>query len=133
MSVYCPDTNFLIDYLDTEREASEDAKALLESNPNREYRIPSVAFFEVLRGGARLRGTAGVDALIEQLDWANHLSLTPSAAREAALVDGELETSGQKINLGDVLIAGTVREASGTIVTRDSHFENVDGLDVKRY
>lgn len=131
--MYCPDTNFLIDYLDTEREASEDAKALLEANPDREYRIPSVALFEILRGGARLRGAAGVADLIEQLDWADHLPLTPPAAREAALVDGELETSGQKINLGDVLIAGTVREAGGTIVTRDSHFENVDGLDVKRY
>ncbi|ADJ16796.1 PIN domain-containing protein [Halalkalicoccus jeotgali] len=131
--MYCPDTNFLIDYVDTEREASEDAKALLESNPDRAYRIPSVALFEVLRGGARLRGAAGVADLIEQLDWADHLPLTPPAAREAVLVDGELETSGQKINLGDVLIAGTVREASGTIVTRDSHFANVDGLDVKRY
>ncbi|WP_084383820.1 PIN domain-containing protein [Halalkalicoccus paucihalophilus] len=131
--MYCPDTNFLIDYLDREREASADAKALLESNPDREYRIPSVALFEVLRGGARLRGAAGVADLIEQLNWADHLPLTPPAAREAALIDGELETSGQKINLGDVLIAGTVREASGTIVTRDSHFENVDGLYIKRY
>lgn len=131
--MYCPDTNFLIDYLDEDRPASEDAKALLEANPDREYRIPSIAFFEVLRGGARLRGAAGVADLIEQLDWADHLSLTPPAAREAALIDGELEKSGQKINLGDVLIAGTVREASGTIVTRDSHFEHVDGLDVKHY
>lgn len=133
MSVYCPDTNFLIDYLDEDRPASEDAKTLLEANSDREYRIPSVAFFEVLRGGARLRGAAGVADLIEQLEWAAHLPLTPLAAREAALIDGELEKAGQKINLGDVLIAGTVREAGGTIVTRDSHFEHVDGLDVRQY
>lgn len=132
-SVYCPDTNFLIDYLDEDRPASEDAKALLEANPNREYRIPSVAFFEVLRGGARLRGAAGVTDLIEQLSWADPLPLTLLSAREAALIDGELEKSGQKINLGDVLIAGTVREMSGTIVTRDSHFEHIEGLDVRRY
>lgn len=131
--MYCPDTNFLIDYLDEDRSASEDAKALLEANPDREYRIPSIAFFEVLRGGARLRGAAGVADLIEQLSWADHLPLTPLAAREAALIDGELERSGQKINLGDVLIAGTVRKAGGTIVTRDNHFENVDSLDVATY
>lgn len=131
--MYCPDTNFLIDYLDEDRSASEDAKALLEANPDREYRIPSIAFFEVLRGGARLRGAAGVADLIEQLNWADHLPLTPLAAREAALIDGELERSGQKINLGDVLIAGTVRKAGGTIVTRDNHFENVDSLDVATY
>ncbi|WP_336345962.1 PIN domain-containing protein [Halalkalicoccus ordinarius] len=132
-SVYCPDTNFLIDYLDEDRPASEGAKALLEANPNREYRIPSVALFEVSRGGARLRGAAGVADLIEQLSWADPLPLTLLSAREAALIDGELEKFGQKINLGDVLIAGTVREASGTIVTRDSHFEHVEGLDVRRY
>lgn len=131
--MYCPDTNFLVDYLDEDRSASEDVKALLEANPDREYHIPSVAFFEVLRGGARLRGTAGVADLIEQLSWADHLALTPRSAREAALIDGELEQSGQKINLGDVLIAGTVREAGGTIVTRDSHFEHVNDLDVKIY
>lgn len=131
--MYCPDTNFLIDYLDEERPASEDTKALLEANPDREYRIPSVAFFEVLRGGARLRGTAGIADLIEQLSWADHLPLTPRSVREAALIDSELEQSGQKINLGDVLIAGTVRETGGTIVTRDNHFEHVDDLDVKIY
>lgn len=133
MNVYCLDTNFLIDYLDEERAASEDAKALLEANPDREYRIPSVAFFEVLRGGARLRGAAGVADLIEQLDWGDHLPLTPLSAREAALIDGELTSAGQQINLGDVLIAGIVREANGTIVTRDSHFEHVPDLAVKTY
>lgn len=133
MSVYCLDTNFLIDYLDEQRESSADAKALLEANPDRAYCIPSVAFFEVLRGGARLRGTAGVADLIEQLNWADHLPLTPLSAREAACIDGELTAAGQQINLGDVLIAGTVREAEGTIVTRDRHFEYIDDLAVKTY
>lgn len=131
--MFCLDNNFLIDYLDTDRDASEDAKVLLEENPDRDYAIPSVAFFEVLRGGARLRGPAGVTDLIEQLDWADHLPLTPLAAREAALIDGELTTTGQQINLGDVLIAGTVREADGAVVTRDSHFDHVEGLTVKKY
>lgn len=129
----CPDTNFLIDYLDEDRSASKDVKAFLEANPKREYHIPSVALFEVLRGGARLRGATGVADLIEQLSWANHLPLTPLAARESALIDGELTNAGQQINLGDVLIAGIVREAGGTVVTRDRHFERVDGLNVKIY
>lgn len=127
------DTNFLLDYLDEDRPASEDAKALLEANSDRDYRIPSIAFFEVLRGGVRLHGAAGVADLIEQLSWADHLPLTSRSAREAALINGEFEQAGQKINLGDVLIAGTVREAGGTIVTCDSHFEHVDDLDVKIY
>lgn len=129
----CPDTSFLLDYLDEGRPATADAKAFLDDRRDREYRIPSVAFFEVLRGGARLRGPAGVADLVDQLGWADHLPLTPAAAREAALVDGELVAAGQEINLADVMIAGAVREAGGTVVTRDDHFERIDGLDVQTY
>lgn len=129
----CPETSFLLDYLDEDRPATADAKAFLDDRRDRDYRIPSVAFFEVLRGGARLRGPAGVADLVEQLGWADHLPLTPAAAREAALIDGELADAGQEINLADVMIAGAVREADGTVVTRDDHFERVDGLTVETY
>lgn len=133
MVVYCPDTNFLIDYLDEERAASADAKAFLETHADYEYHLPAVAVFEVLRGGARLRGAAGVADLVDQLEWAAHLPLTPAGAREAALIDGDLASRGEEINLGDVLIAGSVREAGGTVLTRDGHFERVTDLDVERY
>lgn len=129
----CPDTSFLLDYLDEDRPAAADAKAFLDARRDREYRIPSVALFEVLRGGARLRGPAGVADLVEQLGWAAHLPLTPAASREAALVDGEAASAGTEINLGDALIAGTVREAGGTVLTRDDHFERVEDLDVETY
>jgi tRNA(fMet)-specific endonuclease VapC len=131
--VYCPDTSFLLDYLDEDRPASADAKAFLEAHDGAEYAIPAVAYFEVLRGGARLRGPAGVSDLVEQLDWADRLPLTSAGAREAALVDGELKSAGRDVNLGDVLIAGNVREADGTVLTRDGHFERVEGLDVETY
>ena len=131
--MYCPDSSFLLDYLDEDRLASADAKAFLESHTDREYRIPAVASFEVLRGGARLRGAAGVTDLIEQLKWAGRLPFTPAGAREAALVDGELADAGEEINLADVLIAGSVREAGGTVLTRDDHFERIGGLAVETY
>lgn len=131
--MFCPDTSFLLDYLDADRSASADAKAFLETNDDAEYAIPAVAYFEVLRGGARLRGAAGVADLVEQLAWADRLPLTPAAAREAALVDGELKEAGRDINLGDVLIAGNIREVGGTVLTRDEHFERVTDLDVETY
>jgi tRNA(fMet)-specific endonuclease VapC len=131
--VYCPDSSFLLDYLDEDRPASADAKAYLEAHADHEYHIPAVAYFEVLRGGARLRGAAGVTDLVEQLEWADRLPLTPAGTRESALIDGELKSAGNEINLGDVLIAGNVREAGGTVLTRDDHFERVQGLDVETY
>lgn len=131
--MYCPDSSFLLDYLDEDRPASADAKAFLEAHIDHEYRIPAIAYFEVLRGGARLRGTAGVTDLVAQLDWAGRLPFTPAGAREAALVDGELKSAGDEINLGDVLIAGNVRETGGTVLTRDEHFERIEGLAVETY
>lgn len=131
--MYCPDSSFLLDYLDADRPTSADAKASLEAHPDREYHIPTVAYFEVLRGGARLRGAAGVTDLVEQLGWADRLPFTPAGAREAALVDGELKSAGREINLGDVLIAGNVRAVGGTVLTRDDHFERVEDLDVETY
>lgn len=118
---------------DEDRPAAADAKAFLETNHRREYRIPSIVLFEVLRGGARLRGAAGVADLVEQLGWADKIPLLPGAAREAVIIDIELVDAGQEINLGDVLIAGTVREAGGTVLTRDGHFERVDDLGVETY
>ena len=129
----CPDTSFILDYLDEDRAAAADAKAFLETHHRREYRIPSIVLFEVLRGGARLRGAAGVADLVEQLGWADKIPLLPGAAREAVIIDIELVDAGQEINLGDVLIAGTVREAGGTVLTRDGHFERVDDLGVETY
>ncbi|WP_331234237.1 PIN domain-containing protein [Natronorarus salvus] len=131
--MYCPDSSFLLDYLDEDRPASIGTKAFLEAHPDADYRLPTVAFFEVLRGGARLRGARGVTDLIEQLSWADRLPLTDAGAREAALVAGELARAGQEINLGDVLIAGPVREAGGTVLTRDAHFDHVTDLDVANY
>lgn len=87
----------------------------------------------MLRGGARIRGPRGVADLIEQLAWVDHLPLTDPDARQAALVDGELAGEGQEINLGNVLIAGPVREAGGTVFTSDTHFDRVNGLDVVNY
>lgn len=129
----CPDTSFVLDYLDENRSASADAKAFLEVNNGAEYAIPAVAYFEVLRGGARLRGPAGVADLVDQLAWADRLPLTPAGTREAALIDGKPKDAGDDINLGDVLIVGNVRKTDDTVLTRGGHFERVEGLQVETY
>jgi tRNA(fMet)-specific endonuclease VapC len=58
--------------------------------------------------------------------------VTGDAAREAALIEAELLEQGTPINALDMLIAGVVRDAGATLVTRDSDFDSVAGLDVER-
>ena len=56
-----------------------------------------------------------------------------AAAKEAALIEAELLDAGERVNLGDTLIAGVCRHNGARIVTRDKHFERVQGLDVEKY
>lgn len=123
------DTSFLMDYLD----GREAARVFLEGNEGKPYFAPTLVLFEVLRGGARSGGTDGIERVGSSLDWVEPLPLTAAAAREAALVEAELLDAGEPVNLGDVLIAGICRSNGADIVTRDDHYERIEGLDVRTY
>jgi len=123
------DTSFLLDYLDGVDATAE----YLQANEDTPFFVPSLVLFEVYRGAARTGGREAVDRLTDGLDWLDPLPLDESAAREAALVEAELLDSGDRINLGDTLIAGVCRHHGATILTRDSHFDRVEGLAVETY
>ena len=122
------DTRFLLDYL-----AGVDAAAFLQEHEDKPFFAPSLALFEVYRGAARTGGRDGVERVTSGLDWVEPLPLTDPAAREAALVEAELLDTGDRINLGDVLVAGVCRHNGARVVTRDSHFDRVDDLAVASY
>ncbi|WP_255198501.1 type II toxin-antitoxin system VapC family toxin [Halorarius litoreus] len=124
----CLDTNALIDYLE-----GEPAIAAYLEISQQPYFAPTIALHEVFVGAARLQGADGVDSAREDLDWLEPLPLTVDGAAEAARIDAELHSDGTPIGALDTLIAGVVREAGGTIVTADSHFDQVDDLATVNY
>lgn len=123
------DTSFLLDYLD----GDDATAAYLEEHSNKPFFAPALALFEVYRGVTRTGGRDQIGHVATGLDWVEPLPLTDESAREAALIEAELLETGERINLGDTLIAGVVREAGGSLVTADSHFDRVNGLDVVNY
>lgn len=123
------DTTFLLDYLDGEAAVRE----FLESHTAEPLFAPTLSLFEVYRGVARTRGSGGVDELAAMVNWLEPLPTTEAAAREAAVIEAELVAAGRQINLGDVLIAGVCRNVGASVVTRDGHFQHVDGLEVIEY
>ena len=123
------DTSFLLDYLDGETAA----RGFLEDNEDKPFFAPTLALFEVYRGAARTGGREQVERAANGLDWVEPLPSTDATAREAALVEAELLDSGDRINLGDVLIAGVCRHNGARIVTRDSHFDRVSDLEAITY
>jgi len=125
----CLDTSVLIDYLD----GTEAAERYLEDQSGTPFFAPSLSLFEVYRGAAQSGGPDAVARAQRALEWVEPLELDADAAREAAQIEAELLEDGAPINLGDVLIAGVVRNVGGTIVTDDSDFEAVAGLTVQQY
>jgi predicted nucleic acid-binding protein len=122
------DTAFLLDYLD----GVPATRAFLESH-EQQFTAPSVALFEVYRGAARTGGREALTRVNTVLEWIDPLVLDDATAREAAVIESELLDAGQRINLGDVLIAGICRHHGASIVTRDADFDRVEELDTLSY
>lgn len=123
------DTSFLIDYLD----GAPAAGAFIEERRTQPFHAPTLALFEVYRGGARTGGREHVERVRDALEWVTPLPLDDTVAEEAAIIEAELLDAGEPVNLGDVLIAGVCRHHGADLVTRDGHFETVDELTVVEY
>jgi tRNA(fMet)-specific endonuclease VapC len=126
------DNSVLSDYLRSNSPSHEQAAEIIETYDGTWY-TPTPALWEALRYGAQTQRQAGVTRTVSALDWAEPLPVTRNAVREAALIEAELLDQGTPINALDMLIAGIVREAGATLVTRDSDFDSVDGLDVEQF
>lgn len=125
----CLDTSALIDYL----EGRDSIGEFIRAQKQAPMFAPTVVLHEVFVGAARLRGEPGLEQARADLEWVEPLALTAGGAAETARVDAELHERGEPIGPLDTLIAGIVREAGGTIVTGDAHFERVAGLSVEHY
>jgi tRNA(fMet)-specific endonuclease VapC len=74
------------------------------------------------------------DSLQKFLGSAPCVAFDCAAAREGAMVRGELEKLGRPANQMDYLIAGHARTLGSTLVTGNTrHFENVGGLRVENW
>ena len=125
----CLDSSALVDYL----HGAGGMAAFLDANEGVPLCATTVSLHEVFVGAARLDGVAGVTDAREDLRWVQPLELSADGAAEAAVVRAELRESGTPIGAMDALIAGMARHVGATVVTRDDHFDAVEGLDVETY
>lgn len=129
--MYFLDSSFLIDYADRERGAHDAAVSFLKENENATFAAPSVVVYEIYRGAARTG--RGVEAAVEDFGWVRTVGFGDDEAQTAARLYADLLEDGERINSADVLIAAVVMENGGRLVTSDSDFSRVDGLDVVDY
>lgn len=127
--MHCLDASALVDYL----HGVDDVGVFIEEHGAEPLFAPTVALHETFVAAVRTRGAQGLEQAQEDLDWIEPMPLSVDGAAEAARVDAELHAAGRPIGALDTLIAGVIRAAGGTVVTRDPHFDRVEGLDVIQY
>ena len=123
----CLDSSFLIDYL----HGRDHALAFLETRPNAEYVVPTLALWELYAGAERSdKQGDSIAAIDDSLDWIDVIGFNRSAAQEGARIRAQLFEQGRQINAVDVLIAGVALDCSADLVAMDRDFEYIDGLNV---
>ena len=130
------DTNFLIDLTRGDSGAVVMAKRVDD--------VADVKSISVVTVQEYLRGVfyhhTGKKSIKKKLQKAladlahfEQLEFTASIAREAAVIDANLFKNGTMIPYADVIIAATATHHNIPLVTRDSHFQAIEGLMVIDY
>lgn len=124
----CLDSSFIIDYWQGEFFAAGYLNSLDDTEP---IAVPTIVLYELYTGALLSDAqTETIETVATDLDWADPLPFGDGPAREAAQICVDLRERGTQINPVDLLIAGTARDASMTLVTTDGHFDRIDALSV---
>ena len=119
------DTNVIIKYL-----AGEESAKLLMDNAS-EKSVSVIVLGELQYGAQKSSRTESNMALFA--DFLSGFAIIPideSIAAIYGVVKEQLRIKGIKIPENDVWIAATAKARQCRLLTFDSHFESVDGLDV---
>ncbi|WP_168216247.1 PIN domain-containing protein [Halorussus halobius] len=121
------DSSVLADYL----RGREYAGEYVRNRESTTFHTSSIIMWELFYGALdRDAPSRTIETVAESLSWVEVVPLTFEDAAEAATVRDELYSNGTPIPVPDVLLAGAVRQAGGTVVTRDTDFERVPDLSV---
>jgi len=122
------ETSYLVDYV----KGREVARTYFEDHEHEVLSASTISMFE-LAFGVAWDGDRDVRDLRESLGWVDFLDFSASDALEAATIQSELQSAGDRIPIGDVMIAGVARNRGATLVSADGHYERIDGLAVESH
>jgi tRNA(fMet)-specific endonuclease VapC len=120
------DTNFLIELL-SKREAAVRMAQEIDAQPKA---ISSITLYELFIGAQQLKKAADIEEMCETIQI---IAPGKNIARRAALLQFTLRQKGIEIPAFDALIAATALEIDAVVLSKDEHFERVDGLRVARW
>ncbi|MBI3027223.1 PIN domain-containing protein [Candidatus Woesearchaeota archaeon] len=128
----CLDTTFLVDLLRGKKEISDLKEELSKSEPILAVAAPSI--MELWAGACLAKASAAEkEKISELLESLEILNLDEKSAKEAGEIEAGLIGEGQIIETEDVMIAAIAKVHGEKIVTRDSHYTKIHGLNVLKY
>lgn len=127
---YCLESNFIIDLLNGKNNAVQ----LYEEIKNTPFAITviaSVALFEILRGKEQNQNK--IQKFEELRQKIAVLPFGEKEAEEASQIEKAIHQKGQTISPLDLLIGATAKTNVAILVSNDSDYQRIDGLQLKNY
>ena len=127
---YCLESNFIIDLLN----GKENAVQVYEEIKNASFTITaiaSVALFEILRG--KEQNQAKIKRFEELRQTLEVLSFGEREAEEASQIEKIIHQNGFTISAIDLLIGATAKTNGAILLSNDSDYDRIEGLQLKNY
>ena len=127
---YCLESNFIIDLLNGKNNAVQLYEEI-KNTPLAITVIASVALFEILRGKEQNQNK--IQKFEELRQKIAVLPFGEREAEEASQIEKAIHQKGQTISPLDLLIGATAKTNVAILVSNDSDYQRIDGLQLKNY
>ena len=126
------ETSFVIDFLQGDEDAVSKMQSLIDENVP--YEITSPTIFELWGGLQNIEvPEKEQQKILSLIQGIVIFSLDEESAKIAGTIDGQLAKKGLTINTEDSMIAGITIKNNKKILTRDQHFDRIEGLKIEKY
>lgn len=127
---YCLESNFIIDLLNGKDNAIRVYEEIKDV-PLTVTAIASVALFEILRGKEQNQ-----DKIRRFEELRQRMAVLPfgeQEAEEASQIEKAIHQKGQTISPLDLLIGATAKTNRAILISNDSDYQRIDGLQLRTY
>ena len=127
---YCLESNFIIDLLNGKDNAVQLYEEI-KNTPLAITAIASVALFEILRGKEQNQ-----DKIQKFEELRQKLTVLPFGEREvveASQIEKTIHQKGQTISPLDLFIGATAKTNEAILISNDSDYQRIDGLQLRNY
>ena len=126
------ETTFVIDFLKGRDNAVSKMESLIKEDTLLSIATPTI--FELFAGYEQHgKGEQEKQKMSSFLKTVTLFSLDEESARIGGVIDGALIKKGLQIGTEDSMIAGIAMVKNESVLTRDQHFDRIEGLKVEKY